>query len=529
MRNGRLFWRLIPILFSVCLTTVTASETFALAQEKASPSPLEVLVAAEQGDPTAQVRLGVSCYSAMDYVEAAKWFLKAAEQGDGPGQFWLAHMYEMGEGVSKDYVEAVKWYRKAAENGPSIPDWVPLRLALSYAEGEGVNQDYAEAAKWCRKAAVRGNPVATAMLGAMYYEGRGVSQDYDEAAKWLTKAAEKGHADAQFYLGYMYVVGKGVPQNYAQAAKWYLKAAEQGKPDAQFRLGLMFYAGNGVPQNYVQAHLWLNLAAATEGEEQAKRMKWRDSVAVKMTPQQISQAQQLARSFRPRVAQASSDRDESTATPREPGQVTGTGTGFFITEDGYLVTAAHVLADGSTFRVMTAKGVLPARLVKCDSADDLAVLKAEGGQFALALQSSRGVRLGQSVATVGFPNVGLQGFMPKAARGDIAGLAGAQDNPLHFQISVPVQPGNSGGPLVDLRGNVVGVVVAKLDQETALASSGALAENVNYAIKSGFLLTLLESLPAVSGGLLEPSTHDIDFEDVISRVEKATVLVLAYR
>jgi serine protease Do len=98
-----------------------------------------------------------------------------------------------------------------------------------------------------------------------------------------------------------------------------------------------------------------------------------------------------------------------------------------------------------------------------------------------------------------------------------------------FQISVPVQPGNSGGPLVDLRGNVVSVIVAKLDQEAALASSGTLAENVNYAIKSGFLLTFLESLPAVSGHLREPSTREIVFEDVIGIVEKARVLVLVYR
>ena len=85
---------------------------------------------------------------------------------------------------------------------------------------------------------------------------------------------------------------------------------------------------------------------------------------------------------------------------------------------------------------------------------------------------------------MGFPNIGLQGFAPKLAKGEIASLSGAQDDARYFQISVPVQSGNSGGALVDERGNVVGVVSAKLSASAALQSSGALPENVNYAVKS---------------------------------------------
>ena len=67
------------------------------------------------------------------------------------------------------------------------------------------------------------------------------------------------------------------------------------------------------------------------------------------------------------------------------------------------------------------------------------------------------------------------------AKGEIASLAGAADDPRYFQISLPVQPGNSGGALVDARGNMVGIVAAKLDAVTALAATGSLPENVNYA------------------------------------------------
>jgi S1-C subfamily serine protease len=131
------------------------------------------------------------------------------------------------------------------------------------------------------------------------------------------------------------------------------------------------------------------------------------------------------------------------------------------------------------------------------------------------------------LATVGFPDTGLQGFAPKLAKGEIAALSGAQDNPRYFQISVPVQPGNSGGAL-DEHGIVVGIVSAKLDARAALAATGALLENVNYAIKSSFLLSFLESVPDVSAKLKEPNTQPKKFEDVVQSAQQAAVLVLVY-
>ena len=136
--------------------------------------------------------------------------------------------------------------------------------------------------------------------------------------------------------------------------------------------------------------------------------------------------------------------------------------------------------------------------------------------------------LGGTVATVGFPDPGLQGFSPKLAKGEIASLSGTQDNPGSFQISVPVQPGNSGGALVDEKGNVVGIVSAKLNAAAALAVSGALPENVNYAVKSSFLLSFLESEPDVAKKLKEPNTEKEKFEDVVKEAQAATVLILVY-
>jgi S1-C subfamily serine protease len=107
-------------------------------------------------------------------------------------------------------------------------------------------------------------------------------------------------------------------------------------------------------------------------------------------------------------------------------------------------------------------------------------------------------------------------------------LSGIKDDPRYFQMSVPVQPGNSGGALVDEHGNVIGVVAAKLNALAALASSGEMPENVNYAVKSSLLLSFLESVPDVSTKLKEPITADRKFEEVVKSAQDAAVLVLVY-
>ena len=83
-------------------------------------------------------------------------------------------------------------------------------------------------------------------------------------------------------------------------------------------------------------------------------------------------------------------------------------------------------------------------------------------------------------------------------------------------------------PLVDARGNVVGIVAAKLDASAALAATGSLPENVNYAVKSSLLLSFLESVPDVDAKLKEPLTADRNFEDVVKYAQAAAVLVLVY-
>jgi S1-C subfamily serine protease len=199
------------------------------------------------------------------------------------------------------------------------------------------------------------------------------------------------------------------------------------------------------------------------------------------------------------------------------------GSGFFITGDGYLLTNFHVVKDAKLVKVKMGSDVYPAEIIKTDMDNDLALLKVSG-QFKPLPISRDDAQLGEAVFTIGFPDIVLQGIQPKYTDGKISSLAGIKDDPKDYQISVPVQPGNSGGPLVDMSGNVVGIVEAKLDFSAALAASGDLPQNVNYAIKENIINDFLGQVP----GLNLISTVSNAPGGVVSSTQQSVAMVLVY-
>ena len=197
--------------------------------------------------------------------------------------------------------------------------------------------------------------------------------------------------------------------------------------------------------------------------------------------------------------------DDISPTPENAAGRSG-GTGFFVTDDGYFVTCEHVVRGATSFHVKSPSGSLPARLIKKDRTSDLAVLKVDGAFRALPVDAKPSVKLGETVFTIGFPNPVVQGVEPKLTRGEISSMAGIRDNPRYYQISVPVQPGNSGGALVNESGNAVGVVTSRLDDIATYQASGALPQNINYAVKSDLLYNFLSGVPELSGKLKTPGT-----------------------
>lgn len=173
------------------------------------------------------------------------------------------------------------------------------------------------------------------------------------------------------------------------------------------------------------------------------------------------------------------------ATAEEPAPATavspavGYGTGFVVTETGEVLTNRHVIAN---CRSLSIDGN-PAVVLAEDQTFDLALLKAEGLAGVAPVTFARDpARLNSDVTVAGYPLPDLLGGL-NITRGSVTSLKGIGGDGINMQISAPVQPGNSGGPVVNAAGQVVGVVVAKLDAAYAQKEFGDIPQNVNFAIR----------------------------------------------
>ncbi|VUD70021.1 Putative serine protease HhoA [Methylobacterium symbioticum] len=171
------------------------------------------------------------------------------------------------------------------------------------------------------------------------------------------------------------------------------------------------------------------------------------------------------------------------------------GTGFFVDGKGNLVTNAHVVKDckAVVVKLNDSKPPHKARIVATDTNNDLALLAVEDAQGSKFASLRSGVRLGESIAVFGYPHADILASSGNFTIGNVTALSGLADDSRYYQISAPVQQGNSGGPLLDTYGNAVGVVAAKLNVLRVALASGDFPQNINFAIKTNMLGTFLES------------------------------------
>lgn len=161
------------------------------------------------------------------------------------------------------------------------------------------------------------------------------------------------------------------------------------------------------------------------------------------------------------------------------------GTGFFVNDGGYLVTNAHVVEGCVQVTARADDGASdPRAIVIAEDVDmDLAIVRTVLPASGTA-RIRDDVRLGEAIALYGFPLSGVLARSGNFTLGHVSALAGLADDPHQLQVSAPVQAGNSGGPLLDHAGNLVGVIVGKLDGLVVALRSGDLPQNVNFAIKT---------------------------------------------
>jgi S1-C subfamily serine protease len=201
---------------------------------------------------------------------------------------------------------------------------------------------------------------------------------------------------------------------------------------------------------------------------------------------------------------------------------TGYGTGFFVSPAGQLVTSYHVVDGARAIYVQTADGTrYPAKVTRSSAATDLAVLEVNHRPLKyLSFGAVNAAKPGDRVFTIGFPVMEVLGAEPKFTDGVISSLSGVGNEAAFAQISVPVQPGNSGGPLVNEKGEVVGVIAATAAVHEFIKSVGTFPQNIGWAVRGEYVLPLLKMGPAATR-----KSRD----DAIDAVRRSVALVLVER
>ena len=222
---------------------------------------------------------------------------------------------------------------------------------------------------------------------------------------------------------------------------------------------------------------------------------------------------------------------EQTSTGRTVAVSSGTG---FLCRPDLIATNYHVVENGSRWEVLfpSRQETFALELVVSDRANDLAVLRIlpkAGERLAhkpLRIADS-GARIGDELYTIGFPLSTVLGGGHKVATGVLSALTGIQNDPTKFQLTVPTQPGNSGGPVINARGEVVGVLTEVLDAGAIYQSIGHVPQNVNFAIKSDYLSLLLRQASPASADMLDVAA--LPRADQVERAMHAVGQIRTYK
>jgi S1-C subfamily serine protease len=216
----------------------------------------------------------------------------------------------------------------------------------------------------------------------------------------------------------------------------------------------------------------------------------------------------------------------ATTSPRP--ELRASGTAFAINTKGEFLTNDHVVKDCVAIRLRIAGARRDGSVIADDERNDLAVVRAPSSSVpVLRFRDGKSIRPADPIVVLGFPYAGLLASTPQVTTGAISALAGLHDDTRYLQITAPVQPGNSGGPLLDLSGNVVGIVSARINALAVAERTGTLPENINFAIKSGIIRSFLEANQIEYD--TAPSSGGLEAADVGELAAKSVAFLECYK
>jgi TPR repeat protein len=461
----------------------------------------------DKDDPKAMAMMGKMRLAGQGMIKdegiALDLFRKGADAGDPEAIFLLARQTQLGNGLPKDEQRAVALYKKSADLGNADAQlWYGISLFRGLG---GLSQDKAAALPWVRRAAEQGQASAQNWMGDFYMSGELVEKDPYQAIGWFRKSALQVEPAGQRALGLAYARGNGVARDDVEALKWLLSAAYLRDATAQDWVAYFYENGRGgVVPDLVAAHMWFTLALSREPQRTSAKAGV-ERVAAKLTPAQLAESQNKAKQWpvAADLAKAITATDAVKAfaaaggaaatLAKSPATGNRSGSGFVIgAGPSYVVSNHHVIKDCKSIKIMPFD--LPAVVRAKDERNDLALLSVANLQAPpLKLRSGHSIRPGDELVTLGYPLAGILATGASVNTGTLTTLGGLNNDTSLFQMSVPAQPGNSGGPVLDLYGQLVGVVVSQINAVAVGQVTGNIPQNINFAINTATLSNFLEA------------------------------------
>lgn len=465
-------------------------------------------------------------------AERIRLLKKAADLNNDFAIGELAVALFLNDSISRDYKEAVRLATLAETRKQRMGSFI---LSLAYFWGAGVEKDLVLSEKYALRTKSLGSPLGDVVMGTIMMERQ--SEDYPAIIALFQRGVKFEITRAMSFLGMLYLEGKGVPKSPTEAVNLWRRAAELGDEGAMHNYAMATLRGEGRIADIPLA-VGIFQTAASLGSERSQSLIQAWDINLKQSADYklgTLIAQSIKRQLDAGDIPNEFDKDFLSVEFDIAGHVQGKnkpvtkgvgyGTGLVFSNSGYCFTNFHVI-DGATevkIYVPATRKTHKATIHGKDKANDLAVLHIEDWKpFENAhptpppLATSIGVNIGERVFTIGFPipiKEGLDSQEHKYTSGDISATSGISDDRSQFQISSPIQPGNSGGPLALSDGRIVGVIVSSL--------SGTRVQNVNFAIKIDYLKLL-----AIGSGIEIPQNLSPG-PDPIDHVKAYTVQIIS--
>lgn len=321
-----------------------------------------------------------------------------------------------------------------------------------------------------------------------------IKSSHASAERLIKELCDKNPKRGYYWFGQL-KEEDGIYQNFPEALEYFKRSAMLGEVMSAYKVAEFIMNAKGAVNSMSEELIWRYIAQALEErpdfpipKENQARIK---NLEINLTASgaNIEAIKMTSAEAVEKIKQVKG----SVNKKRNDNSKISFGTGFFISKKGHIITAAHVVDDKKQVEILSKGRGKKAEILAIDIENDLALLQIQQGDSisCLPLAGEKLVQ-GQKVFTIGFPNPVLEGSDTKYSSGEVSSLQGLGGDQRLVRLNLQASPGNSGGPLLNFKGEIVGVLIAKLDALKVFKETGDLPSGVSYATKgeivSSFIL-----------------------------------------